>query len=82
LNARWQQKFAGAPMADQADRLDFAAGLRRRRGGLYTLPPLTTIRSPMTSLATKTARLLPYPLHGTPDNIDIMPSELMIRQSV
>jgi DNA-binding LacI/PurR family transcriptional regulator len=44
---------------------------------LYTVPPLTTIRSPMTSLVTETARLMLGLPHGAPGNIVIMPSGLV-----
>jgi DNA-binding LacI/PurR family transcriptional regulator len=48
---------------------------------LYTVPPPTTLRSPMTSFATETERLMLGLLHGAPGNTVIIPNELVIRQS-
>ena len=48
---------------------------------LYTVPPLTTIRSPMRDQAEATARLLLGLFDGAPGDPVIMPNELVIRES-
>jgi DNA-binding LacI/PurR family transcriptional regulator len=48
---------------------------------LYTVPPLTTIRSPMGDQAVAMARLLLGLFDGGPEDPLIMPNELVIRES-